>query len=155
MKSNCEMKSEMYTIKAQRVLSVEEVAKIFKVEPKKIVELVEQYSDRFPHGYSYRVKNEKRNDLMFSEKGMYMLSALVKSPVAKEKCIDMIESYKVLMDLADEMVNALQHAREGDAKKEGHEFKVITVSSNENEAPEEFDIVDENTDEQKNTQKDG
>ncbi len=153
MKSNFEMKSEMFTIKAQRVLSVEEVAKIFKVEPKEIVELVEQYSDRFPHGYSYRVKNDKRDDLMFSEKGMYMLSALVKSPIAKEKCLDMIESYKVLMDLADEMVNALQHVREEDGKKEGHELKVISVSSNENEASEEFDIVDENIDKQNHTQK--
>ena len=83
-----------------------------------------------------------------------MLSALVKSPIAKEKCLDMIESYKVLMDLADEMVNALQHVREGDGKKEGHELKVISVSSNENEAPEEFDIVDENIVKQNHTQKD-
>ena len=153
MKSNYELESAMFTLKAQRVLSVEEVAKVFGVEPKEIIELVEQYSDRFPHGYSYKVKNKEKESMVFSEKGMYMLSALVKSPKAKEKCIDMVESYKVLMDFADEMFSALEHARNGEFKKEDFERKVISVSDNENERPEEFDIVDDKkVQEKKDTQ---
>ena len=153
MKSNYELESAMFTLKAQRVLSVEEVAKVFGVEPKEIIELVEQYSDRFPHGYSYKVKNKEKESMVFSEKGMYMLSALVKSPKAKEKCIDMVESYKVLMDFADEMFSALEHARNGEFKKDDFERKVISVSDNENERPEEFDIVDDKkVQEKKDTQ---
>jgi hypothetical protein len=118
MKSDFELESAMFTLKAQRVLSVEEAAKVFEVEPEEITSLVEQYKDRFPQGYAYKVKREEKEDMVFTEKGMYMLSALVKSPKAKEKCIDMVESYKVLMDFADEMFNALEHARNGEFKEE-------------------------------------
>jgi hypothetical protein len=72
-----------------------------------------------------------------------MLSALVKSPKAKEKCIDMVESYKVLMDLADEMFKALEHARNGEFKKEDFKRKLVSISDDENEEPEEFDIVED------------
>ena len=143
MKSNFELESAMFTLKAQRVLSAEEAAKVFEVEPKEIIELVEQYKDRFPQGYSYKVKREGEEGLVFTERGMYMLSALVKSPKAKEKCIDMVESYKVLMDFADEMFNALEHARKGKFKEDDVERKVISVSNNENEEPEEYDVVND------------
>ena len=142
MKSNFELESAMFTLKAQRVLSVEEAAKIFDVEPEEIIGLVEQYNDRFPVGYTYKVKRDGKESVVFTEKGMYMLSALVKSPKAKEKCIDMVESYKVLMDFADEMFNALEHARNGKFKKDDFKRKVISVSDNENEILEEYDVVD-------------
>ena len=151
MKSNFELESAMFTLKAQRVLSVEEAAKVFDVEPKTITELVEQYKDRFPQGYSFKVKKGDEEDLVFTEKGMYMLSALVKSPKAKEKCIDMVESYKVLMDFADEMFNALEHARKGEFKEDDVERKVISVSNNENEEPEEYDVVKEGEDKKDKT----
>ena len=152
MKSNFELESAMFTLKAQRVLSVEEAAKILDVDPKEIVELVEQYSDRFPYGYSYRVKKDEKENILFSEKGMYMLSALVKSPKAKEKCIDMVESYKVLMDFADEMFKALEHARNGEFKKEDFKRKLVSISDNENEEPEEYDVVDDIVRDKRDTQ---
>lgn len=153
MKSNFELESAMFTLKAQRVLSVEEAAKIFDVEPEEIIGLVEQYNDRFPVGYIYKVKKDEKESVVFAEKGMYMLSALVKSPKAKEKCIDMVESYKVLMDFADEMFSALEHARNGEFKKDDFKRKVISVSDNENEMPEEYDVVDgDKSPEDKDTQ---
>ena len=101
-------------IRGQKVLLDQDVALIYGVETKRINEAVKNNPEKFPEGYLIQIsKNEwvglkskfstsKRGGKVkpptaFSEKGLYMLATILKSPQATEATFTIIEPRRLGM----------------------------------------------------------
>ena len=93
------LKGMIIEIRGQSVLLDSDVAKIYGVETKRINEAVRNNLDKFPSGYVIELDKSEWGALksqfststkggkvklpsMFTEKGLYMLATIFKSPVA-------------------------------------------------------------------------
>ncbi len=115
------IKNKIITIQGQQVILDSDVAELYGVETKRINEAVKNNPDKFPEGYilylsmdeaiSSRskistLKNTKRGDNLkyppkaFSERGLYMLATILKSPVATETTIAIVETFAKVRELS-------------------------------------------------------
>jgi hypothetical protein len=111
------LKGMILEIRGQSVLLDSDVAKIYGVETKRINEAVKNNPDKFPDGYLVElVKNDwdalktKYSTSMkggkvklpsaFTEKGLYMLATILKSPVATQATISIIETFAKIRELS-------------------------------------------------------
>ncbi|MDR2555066.1 MAG: ORF6N domain-containing protein, partial [Fibromonadaceae bacterium] len=87
-------------IRGERVLLDSDVAKLYGVETREINQAVKNNPDKFPKGYILSLNNEEKNEVIkifdnlqklkfsptnikaFTEKGLYMLATILKSPKA-------------------------------------------------------------------------
>jgi hypothetical protein len=81
-------------------------------------EAVKNNLDKFPVGYIFELTNDEKNELVenfdrfknlkhssalpkvFSEKGMYMLATILKSPKATETTINIIEAFSKVREIS-------------------------------------------------------
>ncbi len=111
------LKGMIIEIRGQSVLLDSDVAKIYGVETKRINEAVRNNLDKFPDGYVIELgKNEwdalksKFSTSMkggkvklpstFTEKGLYMLATILKSAVATQATISIIETFTKIRELS-------------------------------------------------------
>ena len=111
------LKGMIIEIRGQSVLLDSDVAKIYGVETKRINEAVRNNLDKFPDGYVIELdKNEwdalksKFSTSMkggkvklpstFTEKGLYMLATILKSSVATQATISIIETFTKIRELS-------------------------------------------------------
>lgn len=111
------LKKLIIEIRGQSVLLDSDVAKVYGVETKRINEAVRNNPDKFPNGYIIELdKNEwdalksKFSTSMkggkvklpstFTERGLYMLATILKSPVATQATIAIIETFSKLRELS-------------------------------------------------------
>ena len=98
-----------------------DVAGLYGVETKRINEAVKNNFDKFPEGYMFRLTNEEVNNLRskfsttnissksrvlpaaFSEKGLYMLSTILKSKQAINVTFAIIETFANVRQLKREL----------------------------------------------------
>jgi hypothetical protein len=99
------------TVKGQNVIIDSDVARIYGVETKRVNEAIKENPDKFPTGYILKLTNEetyslrsekttleklgrgqhsKYNPTAFTEKGLYMLATILKSPKATAATIAII-----------------------------------------------------------------
>ena len=104
------IKNPIIEIRAQSVLLDSDVAQIYGVETRDINKAVANNPDKFPGGYIVELTKPEKNELVenfhrfdklkhatvnpkaFSEKGLYMLATILKSPQAIEATISIIEA---------------------------------------------------------------
>ncbi len=127
-----DVESKVITLRNQYVLIDKDVAELYGVETKRINEAVRNNPDKFPEGYVFELQLSENQQLVeifdrfktlnhsfstkaFTEKGLYMLATILKSPIATQTSIAIIESYAKVKELSRN-INAIH--RESDNKKQ-------------------------------------
>ncbi len=115
--------SKVIEIKQQKVLIDSDVAKLYGIETKRINEAVKNNPEKFPREYVFELTIEEKAEVVenfdhlqtlkfspnlpkvFSEKGLYMLATILKSPIATETTIQIIEAYAKIREINHSIVN--------------------------------------------------
>ena len=120
-----EVESKIITLRGQQVILDSDVADLYGVETKRINEAVSNNPEKFPEGYVFKLDNQEFNELRskisttkfqmtrqapkaFTEKGLYMLATILKSPKAVETTIAIVEAYSKLKELSRVIVEIPQ-----------------------------------------------
>lgn len=109
-------------VKDKRVIIDHDVAALYNVETKRVNEAVKNNPEKFPAGYVIELTSEdvvclrSKNSTLnrqgrgkhskylpkaFTEKGLYMLATILKSPVAARTTISIIETFARIKDLSN------------------------------------------------------
>ena len=99
----------IYEIDGKEVMLDTDLAKLYNVETKRINEAVKNNPDKFPERYSFRIDESEYNDLKskistsiggsrkghtaFTEQGLYMLATILKSKVATQVTIAIMDTF--------------------------------------------------------------
>lgn len=115
------IKDKIIIVREQQVILDSDVAELYGVETKRINEAVKNNPDKFPEGYILylsmdeaicsrskfsTLNSPKRGDNLkyapkaFSERGLYMLATILKSPVATETTLAIIETFAKVKELS-------------------------------------------------------
>ncbi len=117
-----DVEKALLEIRGQRVLLDKDVAKLYGVETKRVNEAVKNNPDKFPDGYILALNREewelslrssfstletagrgehtKYPPKAFTEKGLYMLATILKSPKATQTTIAIIETFAKIKELS-------------------------------------------------------
>lgn len=116
-----EVEEKVLTVREQSVLLDSSVAELYGVETKRVNEAVGNNPDKFPEGYvialsseeweALRSKNSTLNAVgrgkhtkyppkAFTEKGLYMLATILKSPKATQTTIAIVETFTKMRELS-------------------------------------------------------
>jgi hypothetical protein len=110
------VEAKVLTIRDQKVILDSDVAFLYGVETKRINEAVANNPDKFPEGYILQLDSEemsvlrskfstlddttegrghysKYNAKAFTEKGLYMLATILKSPQATKTTLAIVETF--------------------------------------------------------------
>jgi len=155
-----EVEKRVLTIRGQYVLLDRDVAELYGVETKEVNQAVNRNTDKFPEGYvitldssekTFVVTNCDRNSSAlkmsrvlpsaFTEKGLYMLATILKSPVATQTTIAIVETFakirefarivSELPDIKDEPTQNALMQRGGDIFMDILEDNILEVSGDE------------------------
>jgi len=127
-----EVENRVLTIREQQVLIDRDVAELYGVETKEVNQAVRNNPDKFPEGYVIAINIEEWNSLRsnyltlndsgrgqhskytpkaFTEKGLYMLATILKSPVATQTTIAIVETFSKLRELS-RIINQIPNTQE-------------------------------------------
>ena len=113
-----EVENKMVTLRNQQVILDSDVADLYGVETKRVNEAVSNNPEKFPDGYVWKLNGNEKNEVVenfdhlqklkfspqlpkaFTEKGLYMLATILKSPKAVETTIAIVEAYAKLKELS-------------------------------------------------------
>jgi len=112
-----DVKEKIITIRNEKVLLDSDVAKLYGVETRDINKAVKNNPDKFPEGYILNLDNKEFTDLrwknsttnlaktrvlpkVFTEKGLYMLATILKSPQATQTTIAIVEAFAKIRELS-------------------------------------------------------
>ena len=120
-----EVENKIITLRDQQVILDSDVAELYGVQTKEINQAVRNNPEKFPQGYIFQLENQEFKDLRskflttkyqktrqlpkaFTEKGLYMLATILKSPQAVETTIAIVEAYAKLKELSRVMTQIPQ-----------------------------------------------
>ena len=116
-----EVEKRVLTIREEQVLIDKDVAELYGVETKRINEAVANNPDKFPKGYILTLESEewislrskistletngkgqhsKYKPRAFTEKGLYMLATILKSPTATQTTLAIVETFAKIREFA-------------------------------------------------------
>ena len=122
-----EVEKKIITLRNQQVILDADVAELYGVETKQINKAVKNNPEKFPEGYIFELLETERNELVknfhrfekqkhssvfpkaFTEKGLYMLATILKSPQAVITTLAIVEAYAKLKELSRVIVEVPQH----------------------------------------------
>jgi hypothetical protein len=127
------VEQKILDVRGQKVILDSDVAELYGVETKRINEAVKNNRDKFPDGYiinldktewdflkskfSTSIKGGKvKRPSAFTEKGLYMLATILKSPKATQTTIAIIETFAKIKNLSHNM-KALSATDDEDKKQ--------------------------------------
>lgn len=104
-------------LRGQQVILDSDVAKLYGVETMRINEAVKNNPDKFPEGYIIELTKEEKLEVIeifdnpklkyspvlpkaFTEKGLYMLATILKSPKATKTTIAIVETFAKIRELS-------------------------------------------------------
>ena len=128
-----EIKEKVLTIRGQNVLLDRSVGELYGVETREINQAVKNNTDKFPEGYIIDLTPEEWENLKskfltsswggrrtlpqaFTEKGLYMLATILKSPRATQTTIAIVEAFAKLRELS-RVINQLSETQEKSQQK--------------------------------------
>jgi len=112
------LESKLIEYKNEIVLIDSDVAELYGVETKDVNRAVKNNLDKFPDGYIVTLSKKEKNELVkkfhrfeklkhstvnpkiFTEKGLYMLATIIKSKVATQTTLKIIETFANLKQLS-------------------------------------------------------
>lgn len=101
----------IYEIDGKKVMLDSDLAKLYNVETKRVNEAVKNNPEKFPRRFSWILTNEEKNNLwskfstanissmsrsnprVFTEQGVYMLATILKSKIATEVSIRIMDTF--------------------------------------------------------------
>ena len=113
-----DVEKRILTIRGQQVLIDRDVADLYGVETKRINEAVKNNPKKFPDGYLFILCEEDKMEVVenfdhlsvlkfshalptaFTEKGLYMLATILKSPIATETTLAIVETFAKIREFA-------------------------------------------------------
>ena len=113
-----DVESKILSIRDQQVLLDRDVAELYGVETKRINEAVKNNPDKFLEGYIVALNRDEKNELVenfdrfdmlkhstalpsaFTEKGLYMLATILKSPTATQTTIAIVETFAKMREFS-------------------------------------------------------
>ena len=116
------IKDKIIVLQNQQVILDSDVAEIYGVETKHVNQAVRNNMEKFPEGYIVSLTQVDKTEVVkifdhleklkfsptlpkaFSEKGLYMLATILKSPLATEATIAIIETFAKVKELSQTMV---------------------------------------------------
>ena len=128
-----DVQNKIIEIQGQKVLLDSDIAELYEVETKRINEAVRNNPDKFPYGYIVELSKNEWNLLKskystskrggkvktpkaFTEKGLYMLATILRSKVATQTTIAIIETFAKIKGLT-RTIKELSTTREGPMQK--------------------------------------
>jgi hypothetical protein len=120
------IKSKIITVQGQQVILDSDIAELYKVETKRINEAVKNNPAKFPDGYIISLTDDEFEILRskfsttklnksrvvphaFSERSLYMLATILKSPVATETTLAIIETFAKVRELSRTIAELHKH----------------------------------------------
>jgi hypothetical protein len=120
-------------IRGEKVIIDSDVAVLYEVETMRINEAVKNNPEKFPDGYILELTKEEKKEVIeifdnpkikfspvlpkaFTEKGLYMLATILKSPQATQTTIAIVETFAKIRELA-RTVSELSKTTENFAQK--------------------------------------
>jgi len=120
------IEKKLMEIRNQKVLIDSDVGEIYGVETKRINEAVKNNPDKFPKGYLIDLTDEEWEILKskfstsikggkiklpkaFTEKGLYMLATILKSKIATQTSISIIETFVKVRNLTSTVKSLSQN----------------------------------------------
>ena len=124
-----EVENKIICLRDQQVILDADVAELYGVQTKEINQAVKNNPEKFPEGYIFQLDYQELNLLRskfltlknsgrgqhskyppkaFTEKGLYMLATILKSPKAVETTIAIVEAYAKLKELSRVIVEIPQ-----------------------------------------------
>lgn len=115
-----ELENKLIKYNEEFVLVDRDVAQLYGVETREINQAVLNNLDKFPQGYIVELKDEEKielikkfdrfnklkhstvNSKVFTEKGLYMLATIIKSKVATQTTIKILED---IIEIEDEILS--------------------------------------------------
>lgn len=115
------VENKIKELRGQRILLDSDVASLYEVETKRINEAVKNNPEKFPDGYVFSLTSEEIDSLRskistlknkgrgqhtkyrpkaYTEKGLYMLATILKSPVATSTTLSIIETFAKIKDFS-------------------------------------------------------
>ncbi len=112
------IEDKIITIRDMQVILDSDVAELYGVETRDINKAVKNNPDKFPNGFILDISKEEKNELVenfhqfeklkhstvnpnaFTEKGLYMLATILKSPQATQTTIAIIETFAKIKNLS-------------------------------------------------------
>lgn len=132
-----DIEDKILQMQGKSVLLDSDVAKIYNVETKRINEAVKNNPDKFPEGYIIYINEKNKRELVenfdrfnslkhstvspkaFTEKGLYMLATILKSPIATSATLAIIETFT--------KIRALNKAIRSLSKKDSKEQQQLLI----------------------------
>ena len=120
------VEERIITLRNQQVILDCDVAELYGVATKEINQAVRNNPEKFPEGYIFEVDNQEKGEVVknfdhlqnlrfspqlpkaFTEKGLYMLATILKSPKAVQTTISIVEAYAKLKELSRVIVEIPQ-----------------------------------------------
>lgn len=117
-----EIEARLIELRGQKVLIDRDVAALYGVETRRVNEAVKNNPDKFPKDYFFTLQNVEKQYLVenfdhfkpiknstvepraFTEKGLYMLATILKSPRASAVTIAIIETFAKVRGLKRELM---------------------------------------------------
>ena len=117
-----QIEDKIIEIRNQNVILDCDVATLYGVQTMHINQAVKNNSDKFPKGYIFEIEKQEFTDLLsknlianvssktrflpkaFTEKGLYMLATILKSPRATQTTIAIVEAFTKLRLLANNII---------------------------------------------------
>ena len=133
------VEDKIITLRNQQVILDCDVAELYGVETKRINEAVSNNPEKFPEGYIFELDNQEVTSLRskistlknagrgqhtkyppkaFTEKGLYMLATILKSPKAVQTTIAIVEAYAKLKELSRVIVELPQQEEDATVQKQ-------------------------------------
>lgn len=124
--------SKVITLRNTQVIIDRDVAEIYGVMTREVNQAIRNNPEKFPDGYVITLNISEKSELVknfdrfgplkhstvvphaFTEKGLYMLATIIKSKVAAEATIAIIETYTKLRQLARTIQAVNDHMEEPD-----------------------------------------
>lgn len=130
-----EIKSKLIKYDNQFVIIDSDVAKLYGITTREVNQAVVNNVKKFPSGYILELSKEKKQEVIknfdhlsslkyspylpkvFTEKGLYMLATIIKSEIATQTTIDIIETFSKVKELSRHL-NDIIKTEDEDAQKE-------------------------------------
>lgn len=134
--------NKIIVIRDKQVILDRDVAELYGVETKRINEALKNNPDKFPDGYVITLNIKEKDKLVenfdrfktlkhstvephaFTEKGLYMLATILKSPLATEVTIAIIETFSKVREVSRAIAKVNDDAEKGIMPKEEEQGKI-------------------------------
>lgn len=115
VKDSIKIENLIYEIRGKQVMLDSDLAKLYGVETKRINEAVKNNIEKFPERYCFRITEKEYSSLkskistlkggsrkghtVFTEQGVYMLATILKSRVASEITIAIMDAFVIMKNI--------------------------------------------------------